>query len=78
MTWFRERDEGPTVVRCRDGHLFSTVWLPGASFKALRFGRFRFQTCPVGEHWTLVERVDDDITMMERQLAQDWFDGAGP
>lgn len=46
-----------TVVRCRQGHLFTTIWLPGASLKALRFGWWRFQRCPVGRHWTLVRPV---------------------
>jgi hypothetical protein len=25
-----------TVVRCQDGHLFTTVWTPGVSFKSVR------------------------------------------
>ena len=29
---------GRTVVRCRRGHLFSTLWVPGASLKAVRLG----------------------------------------
>jgi hypothetical protein len=78
VPWFRARDDGPAVVRCRDGHLFSTVWVPFGSFKALRFGRLRFQRCPVGDHWTFVERVDDELTDTERQLAALWFDDAGP
>ena len=47
-----------TVVRCRDGHLFTTFWIPGASLKALRLGWWRFQRCPVGPHWSLVTPVD--------------------
>jgi len=43
-----------TVVRCRSGHLFTTWWVPGVSFKALRLGWWRFQRCPVGRHWSLV------------------------
>jgi hypothetical protein len=78
VTWSPARDDGPTVVRCRSGHLFSTVWVPFGSFKALRFGRLRFQRCPVGDHWTFVERVDDELTDSERELAALWFDGAGP
>lgn len=46
-----------TVVRCRSGHLFTTWWLPGASFKALRLGWWRLQHCPVGRHWSLVTPV---------------------
>ena len=79
VNWYPRREEGPAIVRCRSGHLFTTVWVPFGSFKALRFGRLRYQRCPVGEHWTFVERVDnDDVTDGERQLAEQWFDGAGP
>ena len=46
------------VVRCADGHLFTTRWVPAMSFKALRLGRRRWQRCPVGKHWTTVTRVD--------------------
>lgn len=46
-----------TPVRCRDGHLFTTFWLPGASVKAIRLGWWRFQWCPVGRHWALVTPV---------------------
>jgi hypothetical protein len=29
---------GDTVVRCRAGHLFTTLWVPGASLKSVRLG----------------------------------------
>jgi hypothetical protein len=45
---------GNVVVRCRDGHLFATLWIPGVSFKALRLGWWRVQRCPVGHHWSIV------------------------
>lgn len=45
------------VVQCRDGHVFTTDWIPGVSFKAIRLGRDRYQYCPVGDHWTFVTRV---------------------
>ena len=45
------------VVRCRRGHLFSTIWLPGVSVKALRLAWWRVQRCPVGTHWTIVTPV---------------------
>lgn len=48
---------GNTIVRCRDGHLFTTIWVPGASLKAVRLGWKRFQRCPVGHHWTIVTPV---------------------
>jgi hypothetical protein len=46
-----------TVVRCRKGHLFTTMWIPGASMKAVRLGWWRYQKCPVGKHWSLVTPV---------------------
>jgi len=47
-----------TIVRCRKGHLFSTIWIPYASLKAVRLGPWRYQWCPVGRHWSLVRPVD--------------------
>ena len=47
-----------TVVRCSSGYLFTTLWFPAGSFKALRFGKARFQRCPVGHHWAVVRRAD--------------------
>lgn len=58
------------TVRCRRGHLFTTVWIPGASVKALRLGYWRVQWCPVGRHVDLVRLVKDaDLTEGERVLA---------
>ena len=48
---------GKVVVRCGKGHLFTTIWLPGASLKSFRLGSRRFQYCPVGRHWSLVHLV---------------------
>ncbi len=45
---------GNVVVRCREGHLFTTIWVPGVSVKALRLGPWRFQRCPVARHWSIV------------------------
>src|SRR6185312_2754386 len=53
--WLRTRRiGGNVVVRCRSGHLFTTIWIPGASVKALRLGWWRVQRCPVGRHLSLV------------------------
>jgi hypothetical protein len=58
------------TVRCRRGHLFTTVWIPGASVKSLRLGYWRVQWCPVGRHVDLVRLVKDaDLTAGERVLA---------
>jgi hypothetical protein len=48
---------GNVVVRCRKGHLFTTIWIPGASAKSLRLGFWRYQRCPVGHHWSKVTPV---------------------
>jgi hypothetical protein len=59
-----------TVVRCRRGHLSTTIWIPGASVKAVRLGWWRFQRCPVGDHWTLVSPVRSaDLTEEQRRSA---------
>ena len=49
---------GRVAVRCRDGHVFTTLWIPGASVTSLRLGPWRYQRCPVGQHWSLVTPVD--------------------
>ena len=48
---------GHIVVRCRGGHLFTTIWIPGASVKSMRLGFWRVQYCPVGHHWSIVTPV---------------------
>lgn len=67
---------GPrTIVRCRRGHLFSTIWIPGASLKAVRLGWARFQRCPVGRHWTLVVPVrESDLSADEVREAREHTD----
>jgi hypothetical protein len=70
---------GRVAVRCRDGHVFTTVWIPLASFKAIRLGPLRFQYCPVGEHWTFVTPVPpSELTDRERWMAQRYDDGPVP
>ena len=61
---------GNVVVRCRRGHLFTTIWVPGASLKAVRLGWWRFQRCPVGRHWSFVTPVKaSNLTEEEKRLA---------
>jgi hypothetical protein len=48
---------GNLMVRCRAGHLFTTLWIPSVSLKAVRLGWWRVQWCPVGRHWSLVTPV---------------------
>lgn len=56
-----------TVVRCRQGHLSTTSWIPGVKLKGLDFGVARLQRCPVGRHWTLVTPVKQS-TLTEEEL----------
>ncbi len=74
--WLRARRLGGNViVRCRDGHLFTTLWIPAASVKSLRLILWRFQYCPVGRHWSLVTPVNQaDLTEDERRAAREHHD----
>jgi hypothetical protein len=66
---------GNLVVRCREGHLFTTIWIPGASLKSLRFGWWRFQRCPVGKHWSIVTPVkESELTEDEKRTASEHKD----
>ncbi len=66
---------GMVTVRCRDRHLFTTIWLPGISVKALRLGPWRLQRCPVGRHWSLVTPVRrSDLTEDELRAATETHD----
>jgi hypothetical protein len=70
---------GNVVVRCRQGHLFTTIWIPGVKFKALDLGVARVQRCPVGKHWSLVTPVrDSDLTDDERRFAREHHDAWVP
>jgi hypothetical protein len=61
---------GNVVVKCRSGHVFSTIWIPGGSLKAIRLGFWRVQWCPVGRHVTLVHPLKDtEVTEEVRQEA---------
>jgi hypothetical protein len=59
-----------TIVRCNKGHLFTTIWVPLGSLKAIRLGPVRYQRCPVGHHWATVRRVDpEQLDAGEREAA---------
>ncbi len=45
---------GRVEVRCRSGHVFTTLWIPGVSLTSLRLGPWRVQRCPVGRHWSII------------------------
>lgn len=61
---------GRTVVRCRQGHLSTTIWIPGVKLKGLDLVVARVQRCPVGPHWSVVTPVRDiDLTEEDRRVA---------
>jgi hypothetical protein len=70
----------PTViVRCRQGHVFTTVWVPFVTFKAIRVGILRIQYCPVGDHVTVVVPVNpSSLSEAERRFAEDHRDSLVP
>ena len=62
---------GNVIVRCGKGHLFTTIWLPAASLKSLRFGSRRVQWCPVGHHLSVVKLVrESELSGRERRTAR--------
>jgi hypothetical protein len=62
---------GRIVVRCHQGHLFTTLWLPGVSVKSVRLVWWRIQRCPSGHHWTIVTPVrGSELTDDERSEAE--------
>jgi hypothetical protein len=80
---FRRRgyagDATHRIVRCSKGHVFTTIWIPGVSFKSIRLGGARYQRCPVGNHWSLVRPVpEDELTDEDRRSAEEYRDTAIP
>ena len=71
MTYLRRQGNSGlrVIVRCQQGHLFSTIWIPLVSFKAVRLGLARFQRCPIGQHWTLVYPVDQSTLSDEERAS---------
>jgi hypothetical protein len=70
---------GEVVVRCRRGHLFTTVWAARASRREIDLGWARIQRCPVGDHWTIAAPVDaSDLTPEDKKLAAQYRDTAVP
>jgi hypothetical protein len=69
--WLRTgRLGGNVAVRCRKGHVFTTIWIPGASLKSVRLAGWRFQYCPVGRHWSIVTPVkESELTKKEARSA---------
>jgi hypothetical protein len=66
---------GNVVVRCRQGHVFTTIWIPGVKLKAVDLVVARVQYCPVGKHWSLVVPVRvDDLTEADLRSAREHHD----
>jgi hypothetical protein len=76
VLWLRSRRvAGHVIVRCRSGHLFTTLWIPGVSLKSIKLGWWRFQRCPVGEHWSWVTPVREaDLGESDRRSAREHRD----
>lgn len=76
MLWYYGREGvagagASTIVRCQNGHLFTTIWVPFISLKAIRLGLVRIQRCPVGGHLAFVTPVrESDLTDAELQQAR--------
>jgi hypothetical protein len=68
----RARGRPPIVVRCSQGHVFTTTWSPLGSLFSIRLGAAgRFQRCPVGHHWSLVKAVkESELTDEDRQALE--------
>lgn len=59
------------VMRCVDGHLFETPFLPMLSLKAIRTPRGRIMRCPVDKHAGPVELMyTAELTPGQRQEAR--------
>ena len=59
------------IVRCSQGHLYTTNWVWWGSFKAIRLGARRIQKCPVCGRMRMTDQVDDaDLTAQERLGAE--------
>jgi hypothetical protein len=54
-----------TLVRCRQGHVFTTIWIPGIKLKEIDLVVARIQRCPIGHHWSLVVPVRPDTLSQE-------------
>jgi len=63
------------IVRCREGHLFTTIWIPGGSLKAIRLGWWRLQRCPAGNHWSIVSPVkESELSDEQKRIAREHKD----
>ncbi len=47
------------LVHCAAGQTFVTTWVPLQARHDAQVGEQRFQYCPVGDHWRMVEPVQE-------------------
>jgi hypothetical protein len=66
-----------TIVRCESGGLYSTIWVPMASFKAARLGNARLQCCPVHTRWERARRVDPATLSADDRAAAEQIQDIG-
>jgi hypothetical protein len=59
------KNGGEVVARCRQGHLFMTVWVDRFSWHRLDVGFAKIQRCPVGDHLTVVRPVETSALSAE-------------
>jgi hypothetical protein len=70
---------GDTIVRCSQGHLFTTRWIVGSSVKAVRLGYMRYQRCPVCKKMAHRRPVrDGELTDEDRRAAAEHHDTSLP
>ncbi|WP_051939476.1 hypothetical protein [Phaeacidiphilus oryzae] len=59
------------VMRCPDGHLFETPFLPMVSLKAVRTPGGRYQRCPVDGRWRLMDlQITSELSPEQRAEAR--------
>jgi len=62
---------GEVIARCRQGHLFTTVWVGRFTWRQLDLGFARIQRCPVDGRLTVVRPVDVfELTAEEKRAAK--------
>jgi hypothetical protein len=61
--------DGEVVARCRQGHLFTTVWVGRFSWRQLDLGFAKIQRCPVDGRLTVVRPADVSALTPEQKRA---------
>ncbi len=70
--------DGEVIARCRDGHLFTTIWVGEFSWHKLDLGWAKIQRCPVDGRLTIVRAVEPgQLTTEEKKAAKQVVDPVG-